>query len=276
MPEEEFVTNYGQAVNTGLKNMRQNVQAECKKRAKGTWIIVILHGKLCLFLFHLTKLHGIYTEFWDSTETIPTVDDILAMFTMSPDELEKDDNKHMKDLCLWYFDRFLPVVAKKEFYGEDVHYYKHYMEKLNVNGVQKVAVTITCEAFGLTILQNCHKKWTNIFTLKKNDPKAKIPAKKEDANYSNYQAEWSDGKCGKIKFGGWKEGALEFMSEIEEKLVSIRTADAADDNKKAKYYMGVMRKEHNVDEPGPAAKKRRGKQALPVAPKQKKLKRRDE
>ncbi len=49
MEEDEFVTNYGQAVNKGLKNMRQNVQAECKKRAKGTWNIVILHGKLCLF-----------------------------------------------------------------------------------------------------------------------------------------------------------------------------------------------------------------------------------
>ncbi len=233
-------------------------------------------GNCVCFLFHLNKLHGIYTEIWDETQTIPTVEDILAMLTMSPEDLEKDDNKRMKNLCLWYFDRFLPIAAKKEFYGEDVRYYKPYTEKMNVNGVQKVAVTITCEAFGLVILENCHDKWTNIFELKKKDPKAKIPSKKEEANYSDYQAKWSDGKCGKVPFGGWKEGALEFMSQMEEKLEANRMEDAADDNKKAKYYMSVMRKEHKIDEPGPAAKKRRGKQELPVATKPKKLKRRNE
>ena len=44
MEEEEFVTNYGKAVNTGLKNMRQNVQSECKKRAQGMYSSVCLHG----------------------------------------------------------------------------------------------------------------------------------------------------------------------------------------------------------------------------------------
>ncbi len=44
MEEEEFVANYGKAVNTGLKNMRQNVQSECKKCAQGTYSSVCLHG----------------------------------------------------------------------------------------------------------------------------------------------------------------------------------------------------------------------------------------
>lgn len=36
MQEDEFVVNYSSAVNKGLQSMRQNVQAECKKRTKGT------------------------------------------------------------------------------------------------------------------------------------------------------------------------------------------------------------------------------------------------
>ena len=192
---------------------------------------------------------------------------------MSPEDLEKDDNKQWKIICLWYFDRYLPIPAKKEFYGEDIRYYSLYMDKMNVNGKQKVAVTVASEAFGLTVQRNCHKKWNNIFDLKKKDPKAKIPAKKEDPNYSKYVGKWTEPKIGKIPFAGWATAALEFFSEIEEKLIKLREDDATNDHKKAKYYMEIMRTANDVNEANPTSKKRRGNQNLPLAqgPKQKKV-----
>ncbi len=245
--------------------------------------------KVCIPLFVYTEfLHDTislplifsasYTEIWIVTKKIPTDDDILAMLAMSPDDLEKPDNLQWKNICLWYFDRYLPIPAKKDFFGEDIRYYNLYTDKMNVNGKQKVSVTVASEAFGLTVLKNCHEKWNNIFKLKEKDPKAKIPSKKEDKNYSDYAGEWTEPKSGKVPFGGWATGALEYFSEMEDKLIKLREDDAANDHKKAKYYKEIMRAAHGIDEPKPSAKKRRGKQILPStqAPKEKKVRHREE
>ena len=57
MSDEDFVANYQEAVNKGLKNNRQNVQSECKKRAEGTQKIgfvtrfsLFLHRIFCFYL----------------------------------------------------------------------------------------------------------------------------------------------------------------------------------------------------------------------------------
>lgn len=199
------------------------------------------------------------------------------MLGMNRLQFETPGMELQKELCLWYFDRWLPIVAKKEFYGEDIRYYQQYTAKMNVNGKQKVAVTVTSEAFGLVMLENCRDKWLNIFELKKKDPKAKIPSKKEDTDYDKYKAKWSDGKCGQVHFGGWDPAAFEFLSEQSEKIHQLRQLDAADANNKAKYYLDLMRKEHSIGETAPTGKKKRGKQEIHnIPPKEKKIRRLDE
>ena len=198
---------------------------------------------------------------------------------MTPDELDDPVNDTFNKVALWYFDRWLPYAAKKEFYNENIRYYKLFTDKMNVNGQQKVCVTITAEAFALLVLENCHTKWQKIFKYKKeHGKKAAIPAKGDAAK--PYRGKWSEPKQGQVKLGGWNEAALVFMSQMEDKLVAIREEDAQNNNIKAKYYLELMRKKHGITDAVPfkkgSRKKKKTSTDQPEQPKQKKLKRRDE
>ena len=143
---------------------------------------------------------------------MPTVSSIKAAMAMTPEELALPANLASKNLLIWYYDRYLPAAARKEYWGDDVRYYKLYTDKINLKGKQKVLVTISSEAFGLLQLRNCAKKWKNIFVLKENDAKAEIPSKKDNPETIKCKAEWTDPKIGQVKYGGWHPEAIEYMN----------------------------------------------------------------
>ena len=58
--KEEFVATYQKYVNNGLKNMRQNVQSEGKKRAKGMYGPLFLPG----IFRHITQLYLTHSSFY--------------------------------------------------------------------------------------------------------------------------------------------------------------------------------------------------------------------
>lgn len=196
---------------------------------------------------------------------MPTVPAIKAAMGMSPEELELPENLEKKKLLIWYYDRYLPAAARKEYWGDDVRYYKLYTDKINLKGKQKVAVTITSEAFGLLQLRNCGKKWENIFILKAQNEKAEIPTKNTNPESVKYRAEWTDPKIGQVKYGGWNPKAIEFMNNTVAFLAKHREDDAANNNEKAEYYKEILREENEIKSDAPG-RKRKKKKSLDETP----------
>lgn len=196
---------------------------------------------------------------------MPTVSSIKAAMAMTPEELALPANLASKNLLIWYYDRYLPAAARKEYWGDDVRYYKLYTDKINLKGKQKVLVTISSEAFGLLQLRNCAKKWKNIFVLKENDAKAEIPSKKDNPETIKYKAEWTDPKIGQVKYGGWHPEAVEYMNNTVAFLKKLREDDAADNNKKAEYYKEILRVKNEIKSDAPG-KKRKKKKSLDETP----------
>ena len=202
-------------------------------------------------------------EWWTEHKTIPTVEKILALLNMPTHMLEKEEHAEDRAILLWYFDRFLPVAAGKEYYGEEIRYYKRPTEKMKVNGADKVCVTITSEAFGLLVLENCHDKWINIFEFKaKNGSAVDIPTKGPEA--LPFKAKWTDSKCGRVKFGGWDVKAYTFFEEVKEKIKTFRTTDASNGFDTQNYLLQLIRDKHGIVQEAPGRKRKRSKKAPQV------------
>lgn len=198
---------------------------------------------------------------------MPTVNNIKAAMAMTPEELADPKNLKSKNLLIWYYDRYLPAAARKEYWGDDNRYYKLYTDKINLKGKQKVLVTISSEAFGLLQLRNCAKKWKNIFVLKETEgAMAVIPTKKTDKESENYKAEWTDPKIGQVKYGGWHPRAIEYLNNTVDFLRKLREDDAADNNKKAEYYKEILREKNEIKGDAPGGRRRRKKKSLDETP----------
>ena len=196
---------------------------------------------------------------------MPTVSNIKAAMAMSPEDLELPENLGSKNLLIWYYDRYLPAAARKEYWGDDVRYYKLYTDTINLKGKRKVLVTITSEAFGLLQLRNCAKKWRNIFVLKAKDAKAEIPCKNVDPETVKYKAEWTDPKVGQVKYGGWHPRAIEYMNNTVAFLSKHREEDAADNNKKAEHCKEILREKNEIKNDAPR-RSRKKKKSLDETP----------
>jgi len=190
-------------------------------------------------------------------------------------ELDKPENDHWKQTLLWYFDRWLPVVAGKEFWGEDRRHYKKFDETMNINGTQKAPVTVADEAFGLLVLENCREKWVEIFKFKETHPAgSKIPTSGPEA--AKFSAKWTDSKCGSKKYGGWTK-ALDAFEEFKLALLTIRNNEKANGGPLYQFAMDLMRSAHNITGDSPGTKKRTRKTASPpTAPPPRKLTRLEE
>ena len=216
-------------------------------------------GRCCFFL-------AVYaTEWWNKHKNIPSVEDIFSVLKMTTAQLELPTNAVHKALLLWYFDRFLPVAAGKDYYGEDIRHYQRITSKMKVNGAQKVCVTVASEAFGLLVLENCRGKWQNIFYYKETHGQGSaIPTTGDES--AAFKARWTDSKCGRIKFGGWAPEAYVYFEEAKEKIKQFRTVDGANGYDTQEYALKIMREEHNITADGPGKKRKRGKKSN--APKQ--------
>ena len=217
-----------------------------------------------------------YTEWWEKYKEIPTSQQILDSLQLSPEYLAEDENKKTKELVLWYYDRWLPICAGNTYWGETIRYYKLPTDTCQLpNGDEKVLVTVTNEAFGLLVLENCHSKWENIFKLKDTHGKgAKIPNQGEEAK--PFKAKWTKDRCGQVRFGGWKDAYPRF-EELKLLIVQMRTADEANGKAGQEYAKGIMRAHHKITADVYTKKGRKQKAVAPPPTKdQRKLTRLDE
>lgn len=195
---------------------------------------------------------------------------------MSEDELEKPENKTEKELFLWYYDQWLAAILPKEFWKPDIRYYNLMTDKIDIAGQQKVLVTVSSEAFGLLMWENCHKKWVNYCKLKDRDPKAVIPSSNKDPSYADHQALWSDGCAGQVKYGGWDVRAYVRFEELKKEVKARRKADEDSGyvgQKLAYKYMRAANKREGKSPQDDKKSKRRGNKDKPAtAPPPKKSK----
>ena len=168
-------------------------------------------------------------------------------------------------LLTWYLDVWLPMVNGVQWWGPMIRPYKLMTDLTDVRGEQKVIVTITSEAFGLLIYENCHEKWIEIFKWHNEQPKAR--RKKAPPQYNSkkpethkFKAKWSDHNVGQST--GWSSEAYTKLQQQIERIQAFRKQEAEEnENNMLKYGQELIRELHGINEdqtePEPARKKRK-------------------
>ena len=106
-------------------------------------------------------------------------------------------------------------------------------DKTNVDGKQKVLVTVTSEAFGLLMFANCRDKWLNVFQYKKTAKRkgTKVPQyKKDDPTTHKYKGKWSSSCTGSAVGGGWSSEALVYFEAAKKNISEWRKEEEARGN----------------------------------------------
>ena len=208
---------------------------------------------------------------------MPSTDLIMKWMGLSATDIDKPENADARTFLLWYYERYLPVVAGKPYWSDDIKYYKLPTDTQDIGGKQKVHVTVTSEAFGLLVWENCFAKWKKIFDLKADDEEAEVPRGNTD-NAKDYTGKWSDANCGQQKFGGWHQDAYDYFEKMITFVEDWRKKDEENDKVLQKYWLKAMRTKKGITAAEPGGKrKRKAKKAPAAAPgATKKLKRRDE
>lgn len=195
---------------------------------------------------------------------------------MSPEFLDDPANAKQKELLLWYYDRWLPICAGNLYWGETIRYYKLPSDTCKMpNGEEKGLVTVTNEAFGLLVLENCHQKWMNIFQYKaKHGRGAKIPNIGPES--LPFKAKWTKDRQGQVRFGGWSDAYPRF-EELKNLVLGVRCTDKSKDYEGQKYAKELMRTNHKIkDDVYTKRSSRKRKTAAPPARVERKLRKLDE
>lgn len=212
---------------------------------------------------------------------MPTVDEILNIWEITahlpliPDANESDEDKLLRELLVWYWDRWLQIVADKEYWGvknrgtmipvDTVEIPKKDANEEDWIVEKKVAVTVTSEAFGILIFANCRNKWLNTFAYKKiHGPRVAVPNDPE-----KYAGKFTDSNVGQVKYGGWSEEGYTLFEGYKKKIMEFRTAQKEEGNKVYKNALSIVRAALKITD-APKSKKRKSTGNSGVPPPEKK------
>ena len=195
-------------------------------------------------------------------KTLPTLQEIQDVLNMSEEALNAAGNEVHKQLYLWYYDEYLTHTLPKEFWGDDIRFYNLLTDTINIGGKDRVLVTVSSEAFGLLMYENCREKWIEYVKFKeKHGKKAKIPTGKEP-EAEKHLAKWSDGKEGQVKYGGWKDEAYDRYEKLKKDVKAWRKADEEAGKAGQELAKKLMREKHGkIGETPEEDKKSKGKRA---------------
>jgi len=203
---------------------------------------------------------------------------------MDPEELGKQENLWSKKLVLWYYDHWLPVVAGKKWWRDEIKYFYLLTDTQDMAGVQKVNCTVTSEAFGLLVYENYQQVWERQMLYKAKHgvgallPKSKTQTDDDGNDINYYQAKWSNSSTGQVKYAGWADEAYTRLATHTEWVRTFRQNDEQQDKKKQKYALTIMQeKNKNKLSKSIKDKKKRARQEPPkTAPEPRKIIRIDE
>ena len=206
---------------------------------------------------------------------MPSGEKILQILAMTPEDLDKEENKVNKAAFLWYFDRFLPIAAGKHYWGEEIRYYHLPTDMGNIRGKQKVLVTVTSEAFGLLNLENCQEKWVKMYEYKREHGQdANIPVKGDAAK--PFKGKWTDGKCGRVSFGGWHEDAFKAFDHFRDKIKEFRNKDEINNKQMQRYAYKLLREKKGIVQEAPKPKRQKKNRTVVTTQKKRKITRDEE
>ena len=141
-------------------------------------------------------------------------------------------------------------------------------DKIDVLGKQKVAVTVTSEAYALINYENNRERWINLYKWKKANPKVKTTpkySKRRHEETKDYQAKWSDCKGGQQS--GWDDEALTTFEAHKTRIKEFRAQEKENGYPKMKFGQALLREIHcpdMVDEaPQPPTKKQKTGRSMP-------------
>jgi hypothetical protein len=152
---------------------------------------------------------------------LPDIEELMGSWNLGEapgDDASADDlaayTRQVKILT-WYVDQFVPMAVGVDWWGPELRPYKLMTDTTELEGKQKVLVTVTSEAFGLLQYENSRSRWINVFKWKRkngNKKGKKVPQynrKKPDTFV--YMAKWSDYKAGQCS--GWNPVAFQVFEE---------------------------------------------------------------
>ena len=231
---------------------------------------------------HLTTNFVFHTVIFDTLKgELPTIDEIETVWDLPEppldkvtDDIEENDHRLTEDyhemydrkvaVFSWYVEEYLPMAAGVQWFGPTIRPYFLPSDLIDMpSGEKKVCVTITSEAYGLLVYENCRDKWLEIFKWrdlqpksKKNKPPTYTPS---DPATHKFKAKWSDSNIGQNT--GWNTDAYTRFAVIMEHIKAFRLQDEA--NGKVAQINGRtwIRSVHgikDVEEEEPPKKKRKG------------------
>jgi len=143
------------------------------------------------------------------------------------------EHVEQKELILWYYNQWLPVVAGKHFWRDEIRYFKLLTYTQDVAGKQqKVNCTVASEAVGLHNYENYEQMWERQMLYKaKNSKSAVFPKRKTDKDLDGndieyYRPMWSNSTSGQVKYTGWAPEAYTCMEELTTWVTTLHKDDA--------------------------------------------------
>ena len=125
----------------------------------------------------------------------------------------------------WYADCYLGFAGGHKSFGPGIRFYHKAVDKVTIfsgsknGGVQQevTAVSISDEAFGLLMWENCCDKWIACFDWRQDDNTRPYPLyNKDDKTTHKYHvAKWSDSKIGQVTGGGWEPEAYTAHNDLQ-------------------------------------------------------------
>ena len=211
---------------------------------------------------------------------VPTVNDIVQkVYSDLPDPTaDEAAYNHCLALRLWYFDTYLPPLCNEVHYGKFHRKAKMTWEKNKETGLAHVETTT--EAFGWTLLENCHAKWDAtckdwIANFDGSAGKKYSPPdynREDPTTWVYHKGKWTDSYSGQGK--GWAPEARVAYNGYKSQIKEIREADYKDGWKLHKSFLDLIQKHYQVDSNGLPFKKKKApkkKAATPVAAAPKKV-----
>ena len=165
----------------------------------------------------------------------------------SASEQVKEEYARKIAVLTWYLDVWVPNVCLPIWWGPTIRPYKLMTDLTDVEGVQKVQVTKTSEAYGLVQFENSRDKWLEIFKWKKGNGKAKKCPKYSKSRHDEtlkFKAKWSESKNGQCS--GWDTVAYSTFNQRKEHIRKFREEDEQDGYRKMKFGRNLVKAARDI------------------------------
>jgi hypothetical protein len=180
----------------------------------------------------------VHQEFYGIHGFLPTLEEMMNPWTI-PDFGENTTEEEAAKLArkeailLFYVDSFLPAAVGLEHWGPERRPNHLLTDEVEVHmdpsRKKKVMVTVTSEAFGLVVYENCRECWIATWNYKSRFGKAaKIPKYDKDIPETHcYKNKFTNGNTGQVLCGGWSKEGLDKLGIYQKHIQRFRKSPEA-------------------------------------------------